>query len=363
MRLAIREAARGEGRAFPNPSVGAVVLRGDRVLGKGHSAPAGGPHAEIRAIERARRRAGAAALRRATLAVTLEPCAHTGRTPPCTEAIRDAGIRRVLVGCRDPHPVAAGGVRWLRAQGVRVDFALEAECRDQHRAFLSVHERGRPWVELKMASSLDGRIATARGESRWITGEAARAAAHRLRARVDAVMVGSETALLDDPELTARRGSRIVHAPVRVVLDSRLRVPAAARLHRPPGGPSWVLCARGAGSARARRALDAIGARRLEVRRRGRRLDLRAAFERLAREGLTRVLLEGGGELAAACLQRGLVDEVHWMVAPRLLGADARPALGPLALRRLADSAILRDLRVRRLGEDVRISGRVDSAR
>jgi diaminohydroxyphosphoribosylaminopyrimidine deaminase/5-amino-6-(5-phosphoribosylamino)uracil reductase len=319
----------------------------------------------VGAIASARRRAGDAALRRASLAVTLEPCNHTGRTPPCVDAILEAGIGRVFVGCRDPHKLVAGrGLRRLRARGVRVERLLESECRDQLRGFFSVHERGRPWLELKLASTLDGRIATASGESRWITGEAARREVHRLRARVDAVLVGSGTALADDPALTARHGDRIVHAPVRVLVDSRLRVPATAQLYREERGESWVLCAHGAGTARARRALEARGARLLEVGRRGERgLDLRAALRRLAAEGLTHVLLEGGGELAAAFLRAKLIDEVHWMIAPKLLGGDARPALGPLALRRLADSAILSDVRVRRLGEDIALHARLSGSR
>ena len=218
MRLALAEARKGQGRSFPNPSVGAVVVRGERVLGRGHSRPAGGPHAEVVAIEQARRRAGAAALRRATLAVTLEPCCHHGRTGPCTELITASGIARVWVGLRDPHPlVSGGGLRKLRRSGVALRTGvLAAECREHHRGFVSVCERGRPWVVLKLASTLDGRIATASGESRWITGPQSRAFVHELRAGSDAVVVGAGTALADDPALTARRGARLRHAPVRV---------------------------------------------------------------------------------------------------------------------------------------------------
>ena len=185
---------------------------------------------------------------------------------------------------------------------------LEAEGREQHRGFLAVCRRRRPFVILKLASSLDGRIATAGGESRWITGPEARAAVHRLRARVDAIVVGSGTALADDPELTARAGGRVVHRPVRVVVDSRLRVPASAKLHRGGAGGSWVLCAPRA-SARRRRALEAVGARLLQVPLRAGHLDLAPALRRLAREGLSEILVEGGGGLAAALIRGGLVDE------------------------------------------------------
>jgi len=362
MRLALAEARKGLGRSFPNPSVGAVVVCGDRVLGRGHSRPAGGPHAEVVAIEQARRRVGNAALRRATLAVTLEPCCHQGRTGPCTEVICAAGIPRVWVGLRDPHPlVSGGGLRKLRRCGVALrSGVLAADCREHHRGFLSVCERGRPWVVLKLASSLDGRIATASGESRWITGASSRAFVHDLRAASDAILVGSGTALADDPALTARRGSRVRHAPVRVLVDSRLRVPTSARLYREPRGEAWVLCARG---ARGRRARGEVGARVLEVRRRGPRLDLRAALVRLAREGLTQVLVEGGGGLAAGLLRSDCVDEIHWMLAPRLIGCEGKPALGALGLERLADARRLEAVDIRRRGDDLHVTARVAGAR
>jgi diaminohydroxyphosphoribosylaminopyrimidine deaminase/5-amino-6-(5-phosphoribosylamino)uracil reductase len=360
MRLALREARRARGRSFPNPPVGAVVYRGDRVLGLGHTRPVGGAHAEAVAVARAVRRHGERALRGASLAVTLEPCSHTGRTAPCAELLARAGLARVAVGHVDPHPFVSGrGVRRLRRAGVAVRVGvLEAECREQHRGFVSVCQRGRPFVMLKLASSLDGRIAVASGESRWITGPAARAEVHRLRARVDALLVGSGTALADDPELTARRDGRVVHRPVRVLVDARLRVPADARLHRGGEGRSWVLCGSTAAAAR-RRALAAAGARVLEVPLRGRHVDLRRALRRLAREGLTEILVEGGGELAAALLRALLVDEVHWFTAPRLIGSDGRPALGALGVGSLAAAPGLTRAQVRRLGGDVHLVGRI----
>jgi diaminohydroxyphosphoribosylaminopyrimidine deaminase/5-amino-6-(5-phosphoribosylamino)uracil reductase len=359
MRRALAQARRADGRTWPNPPVGAVLVRGDRVLGRGATRPPGGAHAEIVALAAARRRHGPRAARGATLAVTLEPCAHHGRTGPCVDAILEAGVRRVWIGHRDPSPWTGGkGLRRLRAAGVEVTSGvLERECRHQHRGFLSIVERGRPWVELKLAGSLDGRIATARGESRWITGERARAFVHRLRARADAVMVGSETALADDPELVARRGARVVRRPVRVLVDSGLRVPATARLHRGEGA-SWVLFRRDA-PARRVRALARAGVEPVPVARRGDRLDLRAALRALAARGLTQVLVEGGGELAAALLRADLVDEVHWFVAPKLLGGDGRPALGPIGAGRLARAVVLVDREVRRMGQDLYVRGRV----
>jgi diaminohydroxyphosphoribosylaminopyrimidine deaminase/5-amino-6-(5-phosphoribosylamino)uracil reductase len=288
------------------------------------------------------------------MAVTLEPCCHTGRTGPCTGAIIEAKLAQVSIGCRDPHElVARRSVPRLRAAGVDVRLGvLERECQIQNRGFLSVCARGRPFVTLKLAATVDGRIATAGGESRWITGPAARSFAHGLRSSTDAIMVGGVTARTDDPELTARRGGRVVHRPVRVLVDSKLRTSPKLRLFGDADSQTWVLHKRG---ARGRRALEARGARLLEVKSRGDHLDLRAALECLADQGLTTVLVEGGGQLAAALLRRGLVDELHWLQAPRLLGGDARPALGALGVKRLRDAQELGTLRIRRLGDDLHI--------
>jgi diaminohydroxyphosphoribosylaminopyrimidine deaminase/5-amino-6-(5-phosphoribosylamino)uracil reductase len=264
----------------------------------------------------------------------------------------------VIVGHVDPHRSVSGrGVRRLRRAGVRVEVGvLERECREQHRGFLSVCSRGRPFVALKLASSLDGRIATASGESRWITGERARAAVHAMRARADAVLVGSETVLADDPELTARRNGRVVHRPVRVLVDSRLRVGPEQRIFAADGGRALVLCVAGAPRSR-RRALEARGARVLVCAGRAGALDLRRAMAALAREGLTEILVEGGGRLAAALLRARLVDELHWFTAPRLLGADGRPAVGALGIASLARTPVLRDVCVRRSGDDLHLWG------
>jgi diaminohydroxyphosphoribosylaminopyrimidine deaminase/5-amino-6-(5-phosphoribosylamino)uracil reductase len=361
MRAALAQARRASGRVWPNPAVGAVVLRGARVLGAGCTQPPGGPHAEIVAIRRATARHGASALRGATLVVTLEPCCHQGRTPPCTDAVVAAGIARVWVGARDPHPRVAGrGLVRLRRAGVAVELGVLAqECARQHRGFTSVVERGRPFVTLKLSATLDGRIATARGESRWITGPAARAHVHRLRERCDGILIGAGTALADDPELTARRAARVVHRPVRILLDTQLRVPERARLYRGDAAHTWVFCADAAPRTR-QRAIAATGARLLPIRARSGKIPLAAVLDRLGHEGLGSLLVEGGGTLAAAFVGEGLVDELLWFAAPRLLGADGVPAIGTLGVRRLVNAPALAIGRVRRIGDDWLVEARLE---
>ncbi len=362
MRTALQRARRVQGTTHPNPSVGAVVYRGDRMLGAGATRPPGGAHAEVVALEAARRRHGERALRGASLAVTLEPCCFTGRTGPCTRAIIEAGIGRVYVGVRDPHARVRGrGIRALRKAGIEVEVGvLESECREHHRGFFSVCERGRPFVSVKLASTLDGRIATAAGESRWITGPKARAWVHAERLRVDAVMVGSGTALADDPGLTARRGERVLRRPGRVLVDGRLAVPAEFKIFDAcDEAPCYVITRR---AGRGARALRDRGVSLIEAPGRGRHVDLCAGLRALAGAGLTTLFVEGGGRLAAALLREGLVDELHWILAPTLLGADARPAMGPLEIARLSDALALHDLHTRRLGEDLHVRARLSAA-
>lgn len=347
MREALRLAARSRGRTAPNPAVGAVVVRGTTRVGGGLHTRAGAPHAEIKALDAAGDRS-----RGATLYVTLEPCAHRGRTPPCVDRVLAAGLRRVVVGMRDPDPRTSGrSLARLRRQGVEVVVGVEeARCRELNRGFVARVSRGRPFTLLKLAASLDGRIATRTGESRWITGPAARAYVHRLRRSVDAIAVGSGTVLSDDPELSARRGRRVLHRPTPVVIDSRLRTPPTARLLA--GGPAVLLAGPDASAARRRR-LEAAGARVVVCPRRETGVDLRAGWRRLARLGVNELLVEGGGVLASALLRSRLVDELHLMLAPRLIGGDGHPVLGPLGVDRLAQARPFERLTLRRLGPDL----------
>jgi len=349
MRQALAVAARARLRTAPNPTVGALVVKHGRVIARGATRGL-----EIHAEALALGRAGDAA-RGATLYVTLEPCAHWGRTPPCVEAVIAARPKRVVIGLIDPDPRTRGAsIRALERAGidVRAGVLLDA-CARHHEGFVSRVLRGRPFTSLKLAASLDGRIATVTGESRWITSEPARAFVQRLRARTDAVAVGSRTVVADDPELCARRGQRIVHRPLRVVVDSRLRTPVRARILDPERPETAIiLCARDA-PARRRAELERAGAQVVPVRKRGEHLDLAAAWQALGRLGVNECLVEGGGGLAAALLRAGLVDRMHFFLAPLLIGADGRAVLAGLGVLRLREALRPKSWTVRRLGPDL----------
>ncbi len=332
MRLALSLGRRGLGRVAPNPSVGCVLVREGRIVGRGVTAPGGRPHGEAVALAEA----GGLA-RGATAYVTLEPCAHHGQTPPCADALIAAGVARVVVAMSDPDPRVSGrGLARLRAAGIEVvEGVLSEEARRDHAGFLSVVERGRPMLTLKLASSFDGRIATATGESRWITGAEARRLVHGERARHDAVMVGAGTARADDPMLDVR-GLGTSHQPVRVVLSRALDLPLESRLAASAHTqPLWLIHGHGADSARLE-AWQARGARLIAVGEGAGGLDLAEAMQALGAAGLTRIFCEGGGALGAALLGAGLVDRLIGFTAGLALGADARPALGALGVARLA---------------------------
>ncbi|MEZ5912382.1 MAG: bifunctional diaminohydroxyphosphoribosylaminopyrimidine deaminase/5-amino-6-(5-phosphoribosylamino)uracil reductase RibD [Paracoccaceae bacterium] len=359
MALALRLGARGLGQVWPNPAVGCVIVRDGRIVGRGWTQPGGRPHAETVALAQA----GEAA-RGATAYVTLEPCAHHGRTPPCCDALIDAGLARVVVALRDPDPRVDGeGLRRLRAAGITVDpGVMEAEARVAQAGFLSAKTRGRPFVTLKLASSLDGRIAMASGESRWITGAQARRAVHALRMRHDAVMVGAGTARADDPELTVRDMGAPAQ-PVRIVLDSRLSHAPDSRLGRSAkDAPVWV-CHGADAPQGAQQAWLARGARLIAcAAASGGGLELGAVMRELAGAGLTRVLCEGGAQLAAALIAEGLVDELVQYVAGVAIGADGRAMTGALGPGQLADAARFELVAVERIGGDAMLRWRSASS-
>ncbi len=333
MRAAIALARRGVGQVWPNPAVGCVIVREGRVVGRAVTAPGGRPHAEALALAMA----GEAA-RGATAYVSLEPCCHHGQTPPCTEALIAAGIARVVMAGRDPDPrVDGGGVARLRAAGVEVIEGVLAEAAAEvTEGFASRVASGRPLIRLKLASTLDGRIATHGGESRWITGAEARRAAHALRARHDAVMVGVGTVVADDPLLTCRLAGMRAVPIVRIVADSHLRTPLTAQLVATAAEhPTWLLHREGADAARVR-ALQAAGVRTIEVGGSAMGVDLPSALLSLGEAGLTSVLVEGGALLTAALLRADLVDRVAWFHAPAVIGGDGLPAAQAFGVASLA---------------------------
>lgn len=349
MAHALRLAERGLGNTWPNPAVGCVIVKDGVVLGRGWTQPGGRPHAERMALDQA----GAAAAG-ATAYVTLEPCAHHGKTPPCAEALVAAGVTRVVTALTDPDPRVSGrGHALLRQAGVSVTEGVQAEAARRVAAgFLKRVTQGLPFVTLKLATSLDGRIATASGESRWITGPEARAHVHLLRHRHDAVLVGSGTARADDPALTVCSFSP-VQQPLRIVLDTRLSHSPDSRLGRTAReSPVWLLHGASAEDA-ARTAWEAAGARLIQAATaEDGHVDPTDALRRLADEGVTRILCEGGGTLAATLLRANLIDDVAWYQAGRVIGAEGLPALGPLDLPSLAKAPRLKLRSIRPLGPD-----------
>jgi len=357
MRRALELAERGRGLTSPNPMVGAVLVApGGEIVGEGFHARVGGPHAEIEALRAAGPRA-----RGTTLYVTLEPCSHHGRTPPCSRAVIDAGVAKVVAATGDPNPLVAGrGLAELRAAGIAVVTGVgAADAERQNRAFLTAMREHRPHVTLKAGMTLDGKIADLHGASRWITGERARQHAHRLRSESDAIVVGIGTVLRDDPELTVRLGEPWPREPWRVVLDTAARTPSGARLIR-AGQPRRALIAVGAEAPEPRvRALADSGATIVACRVRDGRVDLGALLAELFAREVRAVLVEGGGEIHGAFLDAGLVDRVAMFAAPLLIGGrGATPVVGG-AGRELKSAVRLGGFAVTTLGDDLLIAADV----
>ncbi len=361
LRRALQLAERARGHTHPNPLVGAVLVKEGRILGEGYHPKAGEPHAEVFAL----RVAGEAA-RGATAYVSLEPCNHFGRTPPCSLALLEAGVARVVVAARDPNPLAQGGLERLKATGVAVEAGLlEAEARAQNEVFFTVQRKGLPFVLLKAALTLDGKVAAPSGDARWVSAEESRRVAQAYRQWLPAVMVGVGTVLQDDPALTVREPDfrpfplmlepPPLRDPVKVVLDTEAKTPPTARLFQPgPRGEAarvLVLVGRGASKERIK-ALEAASARVVELPREGGRVSLEAALAFLLEEGLDGVLLEGGPRLAGAFWEQGLVDKLALFLAPKLLG-EGRGLLEGVALERMAEAKRLRLVRREWLGDDL----------
>jgi diaminohydroxyphosphoribosylaminopyrimidine deaminase/5-amino-6-(5-phosphoribosylamino)uracil reductase len=349
MRAALGLARRGLGRCWPNPSVGCVVVKDGRVVGRATTAPGGRPHAETQALAMAGR-----AARGAVVYVTLEPCCHHGATPPCTDALIAAGVARVVVATVDQdRRVSGAGLAQLRAAGIVVEEGvLSDEGCEVAAGFFHRVVRGRPLVTLKLATTLDGRIATRTGESQWITGEPARRMAHALRGRHDAVMAGVGTVLADNPELTCRIPGFKGIPTVRVVADSHLRTPLMSRLVATATlAPTWILTRDGADPAR-RAAMLSAGVTLIDVDPAEPGVDLAQSLHALAERGITRLLVEGGASLAAALLRDDLVDRIAWFHAPSIMGGDGWPAARPFGIEGLADMPRFARMSATPVGED-----------
>ncbi|MCP4713785.1 MAG: bifunctional diaminohydroxyphosphoribosylaminopyrimidine deaminase/5-amino-6-(5-phosphoribosylamino)uracil reductase RibD [Deltaproteobacteria bacterium] len=357
MRAALRLARKGAGKVSPNPMVGALLVKKGIVVGKGYHRAFGGPHAEVHVLAQA----GIAA-RGAELYVTLEPCSHHGKTPPCAEAVIRAGVTRVYVGMVDPNPLVGGqGIALLRQAGITVEVGIcEDACRRLNEAFITYVGTGKPFVVLKAAMTLDGKIATYTGNSRWITCEQSRRMVHRLRAELDAVMVGSGTVLSDDPQLTVRLRSAAARNPVRVIVDSALRTPLTSRLVSDGAARTLIFTApEKSDGAKARRIREA-GAEVVAVPLKRGRVDLGNVLRCLGKQQIASVLLEGGATLNAAALEAGLVDKAMLFYAPKIVGGAKAPGMvGGSGRAKMDDCIVLRDMAVKKSGTDILVEGYV----
>jgi len=353
MRNALTLARRGLGQVWPNPAVGCVLVQDGEVIGRGWTQRGGRPHAETEALARAGKRA-----RGATAYVTLEPCSHHGKTPPCAQALINAAISRAVIAIRDPDPrVNGGGMEMLMRAGISVDLGL---CMDEaaeiNAGFFCRLKKKRPFVTLKCASSVDARIATSSGDSKWITGERARNAGHLIRATHDAVLVGSMTAMRDNPSLTCRLPGMEARSPVRIALDGRMRLPLSHDLVVTAREvPTWLVTLRPTSDDQARRRDDYAGAgvKIIEVDPdKDGHPDLAQALTQISDGGITRLMVEGGGMVAAAFISARMVDEIVWFRAPCIIGADGLPALADIGVDELAGVPRMHRMDVRTIGED-----------
>ncbi len=356
MQLALEEAKKGLGRTSPNPCVGAVVVKDNTLVSVGYHEKAGTPHAEVHAL----REAGAQA-RGATIYVTLEPCSHTGRTPPCSQAIVESGIAKVVMGMRDPNPLVDGsGIDYLRTNGVEViSGILEQECREINFPFIKFITSSLPWFVMKAGLSLDGRLNYQRGKSGWITGPESGVQTHILRDIYDAILVGVETIHIDDPSLTTRRSEASVgRDPIRIILDTQLRTPTNAKvLNLTSNAPTWIFCGDDVDSSKVE-ALNQCGARIFSVKTtlKG-HLDLQEVAKELGRQKVCSVLVEGGAKIHGAMLRERLIDYVQLFQAPLFAGDGGVSLFEGFGFEERAEAFSLKNVRYRRLGEDQMIEG------
>ncbi len=358
MRLAIQEACKGIGRTSPNPCVGAVVVKDGEILSVGYHEKAGSPHAEVHAI----RKAGTE-VQGATIYVTLEPCNHTGKTPPCSHAILKSGIKRVVVGMEDPNPLVDGsGIAFLRQHGIEVDSGLlSKECENINRPFIKHITTSTPWVVMKAGVSLDGRLNYQKGESGWITGPQSLVHTHYLRDIHDAILVGIGTVIIDDPSLTTRPADgRKGKDPIRVILDSELRIPTTAKVfHLSSSAATWIFCGENVSETKLRQ-ITALGGKVCPVRLADDgSLDLKEVLAVLGKEKIISVLVEGGAKVHGAMLQSGLVDHVNLFYAPLFAGDKGVSIIEDISTENKENAISLSDVQYKRFGEDLMVEGDV----
>lgn len=356
MKRAIRLAKRGQGRTSPNPLVGAVIVKDGRIISEGYHKKAGMPHAEIEAL-----RAAGEGAKGADLYVNLEPCNHFGRTPPCTKAIIEAGISRVFVGMRDPNPhVKGGGIECLNSHGIKVEVGiLEEECRRLNEVFIKYITKNIPFVILKLAASLDGKIALANGESKWITNEQSRRFVHRLRDRVDAVLVGIGTVLKDDPRLTARLPG--AKDPIRVILDTHLRIPLTARVLNLESAAKTIIITGPEASVEKIKKIEERGGYVIQTDIKNDLIDLNELLLKLGKMEITSILVEGGSKVAASFLKEKLVDKFYFFYAPKIIGGNhSISMIGGNDITSMKEAIPLREVKLRRFGEDILATGYVN---
>lgn len=354
MQRALQLAARAVGRTSPNPVVGAVIVHHGQVVGQGYHHKAGTPHAEVHALQQAGHDA-----RGATVYVTLEPCSHYGKTPPCASALVQAGVERVVVAVVDPNPRVAGqGIAILRQAGIQVEVGLmEAEARQMNEAFFHVMQTGLSWVALKTAMTLDGKIATVTGDSRWITSPPARHYVHRLRDRYDGVVVGIGTVLADNPLLNTRLPEGKGRDPVRIIVDGSLALPVTSQIVQTSHQQRTLVFASLAADAEREEALIRKGVEVVRLDGDARRLNLKQMMEYLVRQGLNSLLVEGGAGLNASLVEQRLVHKVYWFVAPKMIGGDKAPGpVGGTGIAQMAEALMLKDSRIEQVGPDFLIT-------
>ncbi|MBT3514831.1 MAG: bifunctional diaminohydroxyphosphoribosylaminopyrimidine deaminase/5-amino-6-(5-phosphoribosylamino)uracil reductase RibD [Nitrospina sp.] len=357
MNLALDLARKSEGQTNPNPLVGAVIVKSGKVVAKGYHEKAGLPHAEAIALNKAGTKA-----RGADLYVNLEPCCHHGRTPPCTEAIISAGIKRVILGIRDPNRLVNGrGIRFLRKQGVEVVIGvLRRDCHKINEHFIKYITTGRPWVILKSAVSLDGKIATRTGDSKWITGSKARAYAHRLRSRVDAILVGAETVRMDDPQLTVRPKKKGMRNPVRIIVSGKGSISTSAKIFNNAHKERVIYVANASLPLIRKKKLQKIGVEVLLVKYRKKKVDLPLLMDALGKMKITSIMIEGGSEISGNALKEKLVDKLIYFLAPKIIGGKNAPGpVGGQGISRIEDFIEVKEISIEKLGNDFVIEGNI----